>query len=236
MRSMMVVKRLFAGSVRGVGRGWERWGPALDVPSADRRWRHWAHSLAAIHDARAMARLDVPWWTYRAVAETERWLRRRPVPARVFEYGSGASTIWLARRAGQVMSVEHDAGFARHMETVLREHPNASVRVVEPSRQPHPVVASGKSGHGGLDFTSYVRAIDDVAGDFDLIVIDGRARAACLEVAVDRLAHDGLIVFDNSRRRRYRRAITRSGLDERILRGLTPSLPYPEQTSLLSRR
>jgi hypothetical protein len=44
-----------------------------------------------------------------------------------------------------------------------------------------------------------------------------------------------LIVFDNSRRRRYRAAITGSGLEERVLRGLVPTLPYPDQTSLLTR-
>ena len=96
------------------------------------------------------------------------------------------------------------------------------------------MVPSAKPGHEDLDFASYVGAINDVPGIFDLIVIDGRARAACLEAAVGRLADDGLIVFDNSRRRRYRAAISRSGLDERYFRGLTPSLPYPEQTSLLA--
>lgn len=143
--------------------------------------------------------------------------------------------MWLSRRADQVFSVEHDAGFARYMEPALRDYDNASVRTVEAVPSTRPVVQSGKPGHEGLDFASYVGAIDDVQGAFDLIVIDGRARAACLEAAVGRLADGGLIVFDNSRRRRYRAAISRSGLDERIFRGLTPSLPYPEQTSLLAR-
>ena len=43
------------------------------------------------------------------------------------------------------------------------------------------------------------------------------------------------LVFDNSRRRRYREAIERSGLQEQVLTGLTPTLPYSEQTSLLYR-
>ncbi len=121
------------------------------------------------------------------------------------------------------------------MRAELAGHPNASVRVVEPVPSAHPAVPSRKEGHDGLDFADYVAAIDEVPGSFDLVVIDGRAREACLTAAVGKLAVDGLVVFDNSRRRRYREAITRSGLDERVFAGLTPTLPYPEQTSLLSR-
>lgn len=235
MRFLPTSKRLYAGSVRGVRRGLERGGIAGQAPSLEQRWRHWAYSLSLVHDSRAMAELDVPWWTYRAIAQVDRWLQSRPEPARVFEYGSGASTVWLARRAAEVHSVEHDADFARHMEGALQDHPHASVRVVEAVHSVAPATPSAKEGHGALDFTNYVRAIDDVPGSFDLVVIDGRARAACLEVASGRLAENGLIVFDNSRRRRYRASINRSGLEEKALRGLTPTLPYPEQTSLLTR-
>jgi predicted O-methyltransferase YrrM len=229
------IKHLYAQSVHGARRALERRGASFSAPPPQKRWRHWAVSLTAIHDPGAMVGLGVPWWTYSAIAEVEAWLLRRRHPVRVFEYGSGASTVWLSRRADEVFSVEHDAGFAQCMAPALTNYDNASVRTVRAEPMPHPVVPSAKPGHVGLDFAAYVGAIDDVPGTFDLIVIDGRARTACLEASVGRLADDGLIVFDNSRRRRYRAAISRSGLDERIFRGLTPSLPYPEQTSLLVR-
>ena len=50
-----------------------------------------------------------------------------------------------------------------------------------------------------------------------------------------RLAVGGLVVVDNSRRKRYHDAVAASGMKEKVLRGLTPTLPYPEQTSLLTR-
>ena len=68
---------------------------------------------------------------------------------------------------------------------------------------------------------------------FDLIVVDGRAREAAMRAAIPHLAPDGLIVFDNSHRKRYQEAIAESGLSEQVFRGLTPSLPYPDRTSLL---
>lgn len=235
MHILPATKRLYTGSMRGARRVLVRGGVEGQAPPLEQRWRHWAYSLSLVHDSQAMADLDVPWWTYRAIAQVDDWLRSRHVPARVFEYGSGASTVWLARRVAEVHSVEHDADFARLMAGALAGHPHATVRVVEGVHCAAPATPSAKEGYGGLDFTSYVGAIDDVPGSFDLVVIDGRARSACLQAAVSRLAEDGLIVFDNSRRRRYRASIERAGLDETALRGLTPTLPYPEQTSLLTR-
>ncbi|QBX56868.1 class I SAM-dependent methyltransferase [Nocardioides seonyuensis] len=236
MRSLATMKRIYTRSVRGAGRALDLLGLDGGAPPLDRRWRHWVHSLTRVHDSHALVELDVPWWTYGAIAAVEEWLSARPAPVRVFEYGSGASTVWLARRAGQVHSVEHDAGFAELMGSVLAEHPHVALSVVPPVARTHPALPSRKEGHQGLDFAEYVGAIDDVPGSFDLVVIDGRAREACLGAAIERLSPDGLIVFDNSRRRRYRRAITGSGLREQVFRGLTPTLPYPEQTSLLVRR
>ena len=206
-----------------------------EPPGRESRKRHWVHTLTHVYDSSALARLDVPWWTYRAIDVVETWLGARPVPARVFEYGSGASTAWLARRSGEVHSVEHDAAFAASVESWLAPFANLTRHVVPPVASDAPPTPSAKEGHAGLDFTAYVASIDAVPGELDLVVIDGRAREACLRQAVPRLAPGGLVVFDNSRRRRYRDAIAASGLHEQALTGLTPSLPYSEQTSLLYR-
>jgi predicted O-methyltransferase YrrM len=230
------VKQAYAASAKNVGRGLTRVGLASEtVPPVDRKWRHWAHSLTSVHDSLAMAELDVPWWTYDAIGEVDFWLASRPGAVRVFEYGSGASTMWLARRVAEVHSVEHHRGFGEMMQGALASFSNVSLSIIEPVSSSAPLVGSQKEGHQGLDFADYVDAIDAVEGQFDLVVVDGRAREACLRKAIERLAPGGMIVFDNSRRRRYREAIAASGLRERLLRGLTPTLPYPEQTSLLIR-
>ncbi|MCW2631156.1 MAG: putative methyltransferase [Pseudonocardia sp.] len=204
-------------------------------PDRDRRIRHWAYSLTRVHDSLAIAELDVAWWTYRAVDVVEAWLSAHTRPIRVFEYGSGASTLWLSRRADEIISVEHHRGFAEHIAPILAAQGNIDLRIVEPAESASPDVPSRKEGHSGLDFTDYVAAIDSTEGSFDLVVIDGRAREACLPAALPRLAPDGIIVFDNSRRARYRVAIQAAGVRERRLPGLTPTLPYPEQTSVLTR-
>lgn len=214
--------------------------PGTQAPilsARDQRYRHWFHSLLAIHDIDALIRLDVPWWTYDAILQVEDFLSDRS-GARVFEYGSGASTVWLAKRAGSVISVDHDAEWIDFSRPRLAELGNASVELVAPDSvaDADPQYHSGKPGYGGASFRTYVESIDRWPGEFDLIVIDGRARAACLGKAVERLAEDGMIVFDNSHRLRYRRAIGQCGLEPVVTRGLVPSLPMPDQTTLLRRR
>jgi hypothetical protein len=233
---LLVAKRAYAFGARAAGRGLTRAGVlGADPPPVDRRVRHWAYSLTKVHDSLAIAALDVPWWTYGSISAVTAWLEAHPGPVRVFEYGSGASTLWLAHRADEVHSVEHHRGFGEMMQGELADSEHVTLRIVEPVESSHPVVPSAKEGHGGLDFERYVAAIDQVEGDFDLIVVDGRAREVCLARARSRLARDGVIVFDNSARRRYREAIRASGLVEQRFLGLTPTLPYPECTSLLRR-
>lgn len=233
---LSLAKQSYAASLKAIGRGLTMSGLATEtVPPVEERWRHWAHSLTKVHDSLAMAKLDVPWWTYDAIAAVDGWLSGRERPIRVFEYGSGASTIWLARRVDEIHSVEHHQEFGDMMRAELAGEEKVSLRVIEPVASAHPVVASQKEGHAGLDFEAYVRSIDDVDGEFDLVVIDGRAREACLEKAKDRLAPGGIIVFDNSRRRRYVEAIAASGMKETVHAGLTPTLPYPERTSVLTK-
>lgn len=191
----------------------------------------WVRSWLSIYDLEDLLAFDVPWWTFAAADRVDAYLSRRP-DCRAFEWGSGASTVWLGRRCGTVFSVEHDAAWADRMRAALPS--NARVRLVVPT--PGLAVPSAKPGFAGLDFADYVAAIDDVAGPLDLIVIDGRAREACLDRAVERLASGGLIVLDNVDRARYRDAIARYGrrLDVQWTRGRTPALPYPTRTALIS--
>ena len=88
---------------------------------------------------------------------------------------------------------------------------------------------SAKEGHKGLDFAAYVHAIDDAGGPFDLIVIDGRAREACLRAAIPHLADNGLIVFDNTRRKRYREAIAAAPVSVQRTDRADPDAPLPRR-------
>lgn len=230
------MKRAFVGIARAVRAALGRVGLIgwLDRHAARHRGVLWFRSWLAIYDLHDLARLDVPWWTFKAADEVAAFLAKRP-DARVLEWGSGASTLWLGRRATHVTAIEHDAGWGSEVESLAPEHVTVLVEPPEPSSTP--AVPSAKPGFQGLDFSRYVSRIHDVGGLFDLIVVDGRAREACLEEALPHLAPGGLIVFDNVDRQRYRDAMTRAtGLQVTITRGLTPCLPYPTRTALLRLR
>ncbi|WP_078059395.1 class I SAM-dependent methyltransferase [Tropicimonas marinistellae] len=240
---MIVSQALKSGYVtvaHGAGRIGEAVGLIgwLDRRSDKSRTAHWLRSLSAIHDVETLVALDVPWWTYQAIDRIEAFLEERP-KARAFEFGSGASTVWLARRASEVVSVEHVPDWHARVGRLLDDigiGPRVDLNLVKPDRAPStdPLYLSQKPGEEGDSFERYAKAILEEAAPFDLIVIDGRARQACLKHAIQRLAPDGMIVFDNSNRPRYQDALARSRMQVERYRGLTPALPYPDETTLLS--
>jgi hypothetical protein len=135
----------------------------------------------------------LPWFTYAAIS----WLGPRLRSAdRVFEYGSGNSSLWFAARVSSVTTVEHDQAWADRLASQLPA--NVELRV-----RPDP----GSDTIAPLDHT-YITALSEEAdGDFDVIVVDARARATCLEVAVPKLAATGLLVLDNADRPQFRPAL-----------------------------
>lgn len=234
-RRLQVLKIIYVGMIRCAEKVADATGVrSILIRHPKSRVAHWIQSLFAIYDIDELIRLDVPWWTYAAIEEVETFLAARP-GARVFEYGSGASTVWIARRGHIVTSIEHDEDWFSTVKSKLKAYPNAVVVLKKPDDPTNPksVYRSLKAGHAGESFTDYVLSIDAYEGDFDLVIIDGRSRAGCLAQAVGKLKKDGLIIFDNSGRNRYREAIIRSGLRNRRFKGLAPALPYPDETSLL---
>lgn len=217
---MVSVKRSYVGFMHAAARLAPMAKLAADARESDAYgWRRWAASLLAIYDTRAMVRLGLPWWNVAATREVERFLKAR-LAARVFEYGAGASTAWLAKRAAEVITVEHDQAFIDDFREMLQPFENA--RMLERS------IADGPD--------AYVNAIGEAGGQFDIVVIDGRYRADCLRAAISCLKPNGIVLFDDSGRKRYRSAIETSGLSEAHYYGRSFCVPYPDHTSILSRR
>lgn len=123
----------------------------------------------------------IPWIAYPAVSFISR--RARPEMI-VFEYGSGASTLWWASRVRHVYSVEHDRRF--YSELLPRLPANATLAYAE----------LGPDG-------AYAESVLAPGVAFDVVVIDGRDRVRCVPQAVRALKPDGVILFDNADRPDY---------------------------------
>jgi SAM-dependent methyltransferase len=179
----------------------------------------WLASLLAIHDTSRMIDLDCPWWNVAATSRIDQFLKAKP-GSRVFEWGSGASTVWVSRRSREIVSVEHDSAWFARLDREIGDRESVTTLL-----------------HRDLenDGRDYIGAIEECGGSFDLIVIDGRQRARCLEKAVEHLAPGGVVLFDDSGRRRYRAAIAGCGLAELVYFGRSYCVPYPDHTSILFR-
>lgn len=168
----------------------------------------------------------MPWITFKA----QRWLAGH-VNSRVraFEWGSGGSTLYLARRVCEVVSVEHDAGWYAGVQAVLAagKYTNTTYRLIEPKPLPAGSSSEFVSGHRpamGLDFEPYVTVIREYPDAyFDLILIDGRARTACLRAAWQKVRVGGHILFDNSDYPRYQaELVSPAGFERREFPGVSP--------------
>jgi len=198
-------------------------------------------TLLALHRPEDLILLDVPWWTYQARDRVEAFLTELGGQARVLEFGSGASTVWLARRSATVHSVEHDDFWAGRVRAMLADTPGlrATPRVHVPPvpSSATPVVASGAPSGRGLDFAAYVDVPATLATTFDLVLVDGRAREESLLRALPLLAPGGLALLDDSQRARYQptlRRLAEQGWIVETTRGATPCQPFPRETTLIS--
>ena len=184
-------------------------------------------SLLGFQNATLLMNLDFPWWPFVATQYIDKKISNRQI--NVFEWGSGASTVWLSRRVKHVISVEHDEYWAVTMtkELETRDINNVSLHLYPALDIKSPKVRSGKKGFSNLDFSQYTQAINEFQG-FDLIVIDGRARIDCWEEARKHINKGGLIVLDNCNRKRYKFEL--DGFRAHYFSGLTPASVWPTHT------
>ena len=136
---------------------------------------------------------------------------------RVFEFGMGGSTLYFLSRGCSVVSVEHNSewyktvnrtiheqGYGSRWEGILRE---ADDKCFEPAPGDNVSYASESGEYAGRTFHAYATAIDAYPdGGLDVVLIDGRARPACLLRAKSKVRPGGWLMLDNSERARYQAA------------------------------
>lgn len=122
----------------------------------------------------------IPWVTLSFLDFIEPRLR---ADFRIFEYGSGNSSIYYGRRVQRVVSVESSEEWFSFVKSKVP--PNVCITLKK-------------------DLNEYVAHSAEYYGEFDLIVIDGLNRYDCLKPSLQSLKQDGVIVLDNSNRIEYK--------------------------------
>lgn len=153
--------------------------------------------------------LGIPWLTIDANRYLDEYVTKN---LKVFEFGSGSSTIFFARKKVELYSVEHDPIWywkvKRKMESLKG---NFNLLLKEPNeliKTDNVVSSSVDSRYIGYDYSEYSNSILEFKDAyFDVILIDGRARLECLKNSLPKIKEGGLIVFDNADRTKYHKGI-----------------------------
>jgi hypothetical protein len=185
--------------------------------------RHARRYLASMAPGRSPLADGQPWMSFAAIE----WLDANvSASASVFEYGSGGTTLFLADRAGSVHSVEHDPDWARQTRAALDTAGHSGVRYELIEAEPGAALGyeSTDESFTGMNFRRYV---DALAGHpdrtLDLVIVDGRARVACIRTALPKLREGGHLMLDNSERSEYAEGVAMlEGLERTDFRGLGP--------------
>jgi predicted O-methyltransferase YrrM len=108
---------------------------------------------------------------------------------RGLEYGSGLSTLWLARRVSQFVSVEHDAEWHDKVSGQLKKHSLSNVD--------HRFAPQDEPETQG-DRSEYARvALEVPDSSLNFVLVDGVHRDHCARLALPKLAPGGLLIIDN---------------------------------------
>jgi hypothetical protein len=125
-------------------------------------------------------------------------------PLNVLEWGSGGSTVHFGKRltSGSTwLAIEHQAGWAERVrEGLKREQVAAQIRVehVPPSL---PFVEGVDDGDEAT-FKDYVHR-PDANATYDVVLVDGRARVACMQWGWQRLSPNGFAALHDAQRAEY---------------------------------
>ena len=93
--------------------------------------------------------------------------------SKVFEYGTGYSTIWWQNK-------------------------NVDYHAVEDNKQWYDMIEDKTNIKHEPNYNKYMKSIYDYNYKFDVIVIDGVVRFDCIKPALEKIKDDGMIIYDNS--------------------------------------
>ena len=93
--------------------------------------------------------------------------------SKVFEFGTGYSTIWWQNK-------------------------NVNYHAVEDNKQWYDMIKDKTNIKHESNYNKYIESIYDYNYKFDVIVIDGVVRFDCIKPALNKIKDNGIIIFDNT--------------------------------------
>ncbi|MBE9223250.1 glycosyltransferase [Cyanobacterium stanieri LEGE 03274] len=171
----------------------------------------WLNSLFQGKPVNAESK-PIPWYTYPAIEFLEDKIKPDSI---VFEFGGGNSTLWWASKAKQVISIESDQSWYDQIKQKMPDNVQLNLEIDEKK------------------YADFINQYPDQY--FDVVIVDGINRNNCLETSLNKLKHNGLLIFDNTDRYEYDKSINlllSLGFKKIDFYGLIPSYTYKNCTSI----
>jgi hypothetical protein len=158
----------------------------------------------------------LPWMNYAVINFLDERLNKQ---LKLFEYGSGYSTLYFANLVDQVVSVEYSPDWYEY----LKEKISNNVKLIY--QQYH------ENG-------AYCNLVNQQHEAYDVIIIDGRDRVRSAINAIAALSEEGVIIFDDSQREKYFEGINfllNKGFKKIDFEGIQPAGYHLQRTSIFYR-
>jgi len=128
------------------------------------------------------------------------------------EFGSGISTLFIAPKVNQLISVEHNEQWYQMISDRFKNEriSNVDYRFIA---QNDSIQFSAKSFEMTeklgfevrKDYVNYYMTVESIPDNsLDFLLVDGRARPECLYYAFSKMKKNGLVILDNSEREHYK--------------------------------
>ncbi len=130
---------------------------------------------------------DHPWLTPAAICFLASWLKESDDGV---EFGSGRSTLWLARRTRHLISIEHNPAWHQKVEQMLADAGQTNVEYHLIPKD----VAEEKAGE-----SAYLKVLERFAeNSLDYALVDGIYRDHCALKAIRLIRPGGALIIDNA--------------------------------------
>lgn len=171
----------------------------------------WLNSLYLSKPVNQQAK-PIPWYTYPAIEFIE---NKIDSSFRIFEYGSGNSSLWWSERVTDVISIENDANWFEYIKENMPS--NIKLSLIEDD----------------YEYASAIKQYEDHS--FDVIIVDGINRNQCAEFATSKVKDQGFIIFDNTDDHKYAEGVAKlleHGFTRIDFYGMIPCYLYKNCTSI----
>ena len=158
---------------------------------------------------------ELPWITILSKNFLKKFLKKKDKnQTRIFEFGSGGSSLFFLKYATEVVTVEHDKDWFSLVEKTIRDRKIGgwNGNLFEPEKignnqlnRSEPLdYYTDDENFKNYQFKRYASFIDNYPNNyFDVVLVDGRSRPSCLYHSFSKVKIGGLLVIDNAERDYY---------------------------------